>query len=98
MSATKKKFLGTVTILGRTFRVIEVPKLVSGDDELQGEIDAYKLTICMAKEREPDTLLHEVLHGTEAALGLGLTEQQVTALARALWSAGCRIRPVKQPL
>lgn len=78
-----------IRILGKRFEVSYIapgePPLMESD---MGEIDCDKQTIAVSDglplENEQDTVLHEVLHGVENAMGLDLDEAAIRSLATGL--------------
>jgi hypothetical protein len=76
-------------ILGKEYNIIMVSDYNLLTDKL-GLIDYATNTIYLKdnpnEEIMKETLLHEVIHGIEFALGLNLTEQQVTALSSGLYA------------
>lgn len=76
-------------ILGKEYNIIMVSDYNLLTDKL-GLIDYATNTIYLKdnpnEEIMKETLLHEVIHGVEFALGLNLTEQQVTALSSGLYA------------
>ena len=88
------KYPDTVHIAGFQFRVTEEP---NSDFRLAGEISHQKQRIRISTDLAPDetreTLLHEVLHGVDHAIGTKLSERKVAVLSRALY-ATLRENPV----
>lgn len=78
--------MNTLNILGKTFRIEWLDEL----DGAVGETHTHKQLIKMQKgtalETEQETLLHEVIHAVDESLALGLTEQQVHAMACGLFA------------
>ena len=73
-------------ILGKPF---QIKWLTEGlDNDLVGECDTDKQVISVRDgqplEQEQDTLLHEVIHAIEEAMGLKMSERQVKGCATGL--------------
>ena len=77
--------MDSLNILGKTYRIQWEDEL----DDALGVTYSSKQLIKMVKglplDTERETLLHEVIHAVEDGLGLGMTEQQVHALACGLY-------------
>jgi len=77
----------TITILGFTFTVTLED---AHDFNLAGQIDHNRQCIRVKHNLAPDetreTLLHEVVHGIDDAIGTKLSERKVAALSRALYA------------
>ena len=73
-----------VRILGKVFTVTNGPL----DDDLNGECDTDKQTLAIREgqplESEQDTVLHEILHAIDEAMGLRMREAQVKGSATGL--------------
>lgn len=73
-----------IKILGKVFRVNNGPLA----EDLMGECDNDKQLILIRDgqplESEQDTLLHEVLHAVDEAMGLKMKEAQVKGCATGL--------------
>ena len=58
------------------------------DEHLDGQLDTdgqvIKIREGLHAEKEREVLWHEIVHEIDEATGLGLTEQQVTSLGRAI--------------
>jgi hypothetical protein len=76
-----------IRILGKKFTVIYAAGAPL-DDGLNGECDSDKQQILVRDsqplESEQDTLLHEVLHAIDEAMGLKMKEAQVKGAATGL--------------
>lgn len=72
-----------IRILGKAFKVTNIVP-----DELLGECDTDTQTLAIRDgqplESEQDTILHEVLHAVDEAMGLKLKEAQVKGIATGL--------------
>lgn len=72
-----------IRILGKAFKVTNVVA-----DDLMGECDTDTQTLAIRDgqplESEQDTLLHEVLHAIDEAMGLKMKEAQVKGVATGL--------------
>lgn len=73
-----------IKILGKVFKVVSGPL----SEDLNGECDSDNQTIAIRDgqplESEQDTLLHEVLHAVDDAMGLKMKEAQVKGAATGL--------------
>lgn len=78
----------TVRIFGKTFTVETQP---SGriEHDYNGQVDFSAQVITLASdlhpEKERETVLHELVHGIEMALGLKISEQSVQSLGAGLF-------------
>jgi hypothetical protein len=76
-----------IEVIGKRFSV-EYPTGAPLDEGLNGECDTDKQKILVRDgqplESEQDTLLHEVLHAVDEAMGLKLKEYQVKGAATGL--------------
>ena len=89
--------IGTVKILGREYRVSRVNTITHNTNTNQvyeGFISHDNRAIYVSRlaqlRTEDELLLHEILHGVVAALGVEANEQSVASIARGLWAAGVR--------
>lgn len=84
----------TVQILGKTYKIVEIPHTSAPDFSGTNCRDSQTITIVsdLAEEAKEDTILHESIHIISDEMCLGLTEQQVGALACGLYSSGCKIK------
>lgn len=78
-----------VQVLGKTYRVEEVPDhILSGN--FVGNHSGRTLLISvldnLADDQKRETVLHEVIHALNLALALGLDERQVSALSNGLYA------------
>jgi hypothetical protein len=73
-----------IRVLGKAFKVTNGPL----EDNLNGECDTDKQTLAVRDgqplESEQDTLLHEVIHAIDEAMGLKMKEAQVKGCATGL--------------
>ena len=73
-----------IRILGKAFKVVNGPIA----DDLNGECDTDTQTLAVRDgqplESEQDTLLHEVIHAIDEAMGLKMKEAQVKGCATGL--------------
>ena len=73
-----------IRILGKLFKVTNGPL----DDDLNGECDTDTQTLAIRDgqplESEQDTVLHEVIHAIDEAMGLRMKEAQVKGCATGL--------------
>lgn len=78
-----------VSILGRVFKITYVIKGPLEDDEL-GEVDlsTQKMSILegLSADKERSVVLHEIIHGIDDILDLGLSEEQVNGLENGLFA------------
>lgn len=76
-----------VKVLGKTYSISIVEKVDEENSQL-GEQDEVAQKIVIRREQHfesfQDTLLHEVIHAVELAMGLELREEQVNGIATGL--------------
>jgi len=90
------KTIGKINILGAHFMVKKGYE--NSISDLYGQIKYTDKVIllndhsCVSREQTEDTLLHEVIHGIDERLKLGLKEEMVHRLATGLYASGVRVK------
>ena len=83
-----------INVLSHRVSVLDMPEQC--DDSVLGYCDTRKESIfinpALAEGTWQATLCHEFVHYASDALGLDLTEVEVSGIGSALYSAGVRIR------
>ena len=78
----------SIMILGKPYSISTVATI--DDDGNSGEIDVRACTIKLidglADHMRQESLLHEVIHGVDEELSIGLTEEQVRRLSVGLYA------------
>ena len=90
--AKRIRFVGTVTIVGMTYKVYRVRGLCTKKGEhMDGQCDNVACRIHLDEKGSPDTLLHELIHAIVEALRLKIKHRDVYAMARVMWASGVRL-------
>ena len=80
-------------ILGKPYRIVEIEATSAPDYCGTNNREAQTITVVsgLPQEGRDDTILHETIHVISDELCLKLSEEQVSALACGLYTAGCRV-------
>lgn len=80
---------GYIKVLGKTYRIEVVKEIPGNDSDVLGLVQYHNLKIYIKEgpaENMVETLLHEVIHAAESALGFDFKETEVQGLSEVLFS------------